>query len=251
MNVYPPLFAQASSKLGEYCLWEVSNVKMRAHDRQSKLSIQLPAFYIIHGNYPGPTVMITAGVHGTEIAGMLTAKELLNLQITNGTLVIIPIVNETAYKQRKRGNPDVNRTFPRDKNDKPKHPIAGHILQIAKRFRASWCIDLHEANGFYQLDHTKLGQTLIVYPNEKTYRIAKRVAKKVNRTIHKNIKKFSVHQGTLPGSLRTAMGAILSCHALTVETSMQQPRHLRVQYQQQIVELLLREIGLIEKEISL
>ncbi len=210
-----------------------------------KLSVKQPEFYTIKGAKPGPVVMITAGVHGTEIAGIMAARKLINTQISNGMLIIVPIVNQVAYRQRKRGNPDINRTFPRYPGDKPKHPIADGILQIAKKFHVTWCIDLHEANGLYRLDHTKLGQTLIVYPDEKMHRIAKRVTEKVNQNIQVRLKKFCVRQGKLPGSLRTAMGNVLHLKAITVETSMQQPKRLRVQYQTQIVQALLHEIGII------
>lgn len=189
--------------------------------------------------------MITAGIHGTEIAGMLVAQELRNLQIVRGTLIVVPIVNVRAYHQKTRGKPDVNRTFPRKFGDKPRYYIAKQVFDLAEKYNPSWCIDLHEANGFYKLDHAKLGQTLIAYPNQQTVQTARRVVQSVNRLVTNDKRKFSVRQGKLPGSFRTAVGKVLHTHAVTVETSMQQPRKVRVRYQIHIVKALLREIGLL------
>lgn len=202
-------------------------------------------YYVIKGRQDGPVVLVTAGIHGTEIAGVLAVEQLRHMQLRRGTLILVPTVNIRAYRQRERGKPDLNRTFPRRSGDKPRHRISRQLFSLARRYQPAWCIDLHEANGFYRLDHKKLGQTLIVYPNPKTARTANRVTALLNHSIAKKSRKFAVKQGKLRGSFRTATGAVLGSHAVTVETSMQQPRALRVRYQVQLVRTLLREIGLV------
>ncbi|MFB5189770.1 succinylglutamate desuccinylase/aspartoacylase family protein [Alicyclobacillus fastidiosus] len=202
-------------------------------------------YYVIKGRSKGPIVLVTAGIHGTEIAGVLAAEQLRHIQLKRGTLIIVPIVNVRAYRQRARGNPDLNRTFPHRSSDRPKIRLSRNLFALAHHFQPTWCIDLHEANGLYLLDNTKLGQTLIVYPNQETYRTAKKIIVGINHTITKGTRKFSVKQGKLRGSFRTAVGSVLGSHAITVETSMQQPRAVRVKDQVRIVHALLREIGLI------
>ncbi|MFD1677929.1 succinylglutamate desuccinylase/aspartoacylase family protein [Alicyclobacillus fodiniaquatilis] len=203
------------------------------------------SYYVIRASREGPVVLVTAGIHGTEIAGVQAAERLRNIQLNQGTLIVIPTVNIRAYRRRERGKPDLNRTFPRRSSDKAKHRISRHLFALARRYQPEWCIDLHEANGFYRLDRSKLGQTLIAYPNQATVYTAKQVVAGLNQSITKGTRKFAVKQGKLYGSFRTAAGAVLGCRAITVETSMQQPRAVRVQYQVRIVRALLREIGLI------
>lgn len=60
-------------------------------------------FTVIRGTSPGPTLCVTAGVHGTEYAGIEAATRLSN-QVTpeglNGALVVVPVVNMPAFKER-------------------------------------------------------------------------------------------------------------------------------------------------------
>lgn len=211
-----------------------------ATDSKKKLD-----YFIIRGRLPGPVVMLTAGIHGTEVAGVLTARKLRAIQLARGTLIVVPLVNPRAYKCKTRGKPDLNRTFPKRSTDKPRHYISKQLFELGRKFQPDWCIDLHEADGYYNLDASKLGQTLIVYPNKKTVQTAQRVTRIVNQRIESKKKKFAVKQGELPGSFRIAAARLLKAHAVTVETSMQQPRRLRLNYQQTIVHALLREIGLL------
>ena len=63
-----------------------------------------------------------------------------------------------------RGNPDLNRTFPRRLSAKAKHPLAAAVFRLAREHGPDWWIDLHEANGLSQLSSRVLGQTLITNP---------------------------------------------------------------------------------------
>lgn len=78
-------------------------------------------YYIVTGGQKGPCVMVVAGIHGNEIASIRAAEKLVKLlnqqklRISQGKLIIVPIVNQKAYRKRIRGIPDLNRTFPRKK----------------------------------------------------------------------------------------------------------------------------------------
>ncbi|BCJ87080.1 hypothetical protein skT53_20650 [Effusibacillus dendaii] len=203
-------------------------------------------YYVLRGSMKGPVCMITAGIHGTEIAGVLAAQKLQTIPVKKGVLILVPMVNVLAYRRRTRGYagcPDLNRTFPYKDVRKSSHPLAANLFQLTMRFRPEFCIDLHEANGFSRLDNKKLGQSLICYPG--SVNLATRVTQRINRSIVRSARRFTVRQGILRGSFRTAVGQLLGCRAITVETSINLPLSVRIRYQMDIVRNLLREAGLL------
>jgi predicted deacylase len=84
--------------------------------------IDLPIF-IRSSKNDGPVVLISGGVHGDEINGVVTAKKILEeidqgLELLKGTLIIIPLVNIYGFLSNSRTFPDgrdLNRSFPGSK----------------------------------------------------------------------------------------------------------------------------------------
>src|SRR4030066_1031804 len=59
--------------------------------------------YIIKTDYKEPTIMIVAGTHGNEKAGIKAAEYLKdNLHIERGTLIVIPKANILACEENAR-----------------------------------------------------------------------------------------------------------------------------------------------------
>ncbi|MFB9751908.1 succinylglutamate desuccinylase/aspartoacylase family protein [Paenibacillus hodogayensis] len=211
-------------------------------------------FYVINSSSRGQTVMITAGVHGKEIASILAANKLIGmlknnrLQIENGTLIIVPIVNRLAYKRRIRGIPDLNRTFPRKRKDKARHPLSAALFQLAKQSQPSWYVDLHEANGMSKINPKVLGQTLIANPNSAAIPAIKRIAAHLNHSIAKKSRQFTVRLRNLPvGSGRHAAHHILKAKAITAETCWSLKMSTRVNFQMKILESILSEASMIKR----
>ncbi len=200
---------------------------------------------LIKGHKPGPIVMVTAGIHGTEIAGIYAAKKMLSLRVQRGRLLIIPIVNAKAYLLRTRGIPDVNRQFPRFRGDHCKTPLAQRVFELAKTHRPTWCIDLHEATGFASKDPAALGQSIRVYPNAKTQSVVQTVVSRMNIDISTHDHHFVTRSCVLPGSFRTACAVVLGAHSVTTETSMQLSLQRRIQYQFLMVENIIKELKMI------
>ncbi|MFT6179534.1 MAG: putative deacylase [Paracoccaceae bacterium] len=73
---------------------------------------------VVHGRRPGPTLLVTACVHGDEINGSEIIRRLLktsSLKGLRGTLLAVPILNVPAFLNRSRYLPDrrdLNRLFP-------------------------------------------------------------------------------------------------------------------------------------------
>lgn len=74
--------------------------------------------HVVHGRRPGPTMFVSAAVHGDEVNGVEIVRRLLrapNLDNMKGTLLAIPIVNAFGFLNHSRYLPDrrdLNRTFP-------------------------------------------------------------------------------------------------------------------------------------------
>jgi uncharacterized protein len=73
----------------------------------------------VRGTSPGPTVGISAMIHGDEIEGLLILRELWNTiepSELSGTLVLLPVANPLALDAISRNTPvdmlDLNRNFP-------------------------------------------------------------------------------------------------------------------------------------------
>jgi predicted deacylase len=211
-------------------------------------------YYIIKGSSIGNVVMITAGVHGNEIASILAAKKLLvllqkgKLHINSGRLIIVPIVNQNAYKQRIRGIPDLNRTFPRNPNKEANHPLSAALFRLAKQYQPRWYIDLHEANGLSKINPKVLGQTLIANPKSKVIPSVRQIVAHMNHTIDQKSRHFTVRLRKLPGSGRSAAYRLLNSRAITVETSWSLPISDRLNFQMEILRTILKEAELIKQD---
>jgi predicted deacylase len=103
---------------------------------------------VTHGREPGPTLFVSAAVHGDEIGGVAIIRRLLKLRAVrrlSGTLIAAPVVNVYGFQSQSRYLPDrrdLNRSFP----GSPRGPLAA---RLAHRFmteiveRSTHGIDLH------------------------------------------------------------------------------------------------------------
>jgi uncharacterized protein len=83
--------------------------------------IDLPV-YVSISDKPGPTLLLTAGLHGNEINGIEIVRRMIArglLQPRCGTVVAVPVVNIYGFLQQERYLPDgkdLNRSFPGNRN---------------------------------------------------------------------------------------------------------------------------------------
>lgn len=106
--------------------------------------------HIVHGRRDGPTVFVSAGVHGDEVIGSEIVRRVLtlpNLKALRGTLICVPIVNAFGFLNRSRYLPDrrdLNRSFPGSETGS----LASRLADIFLReivARSDLGIDLHSA----------------------------------------------------------------------------------------------------------
>lgn len=83
-------------------------------------NIDLPV-YVFRGNEPGPSLLLTGGLHGNETNGIEIVRRLIRRKMLKpkcGTVIAMPIVNVYGFLQSARYLPDgkdLNRSFPGNK----------------------------------------------------------------------------------------------------------------------------------------
>ena len=134
------------------------------HIKITELYTATPVFIpltVVHGAHAGPTLFITAAVHGDEINGVEMVRRIradVEPAQLHGTLLLVSVANPIAFLTQSRDLPDgrdLNRFFPGRKEGSMASYIARHIFRKIIR-RADWGIDLHTAaRGRTNLPHVR------------------------------------------------------------------------------------------------
>ncbi|WP_111745922.1 succinylglutamate desuccinylase/aspartoacylase family protein [Salinisphaera orenii] len=105
---------------------------------------------VIHGRRPGPTLFVTAAIHGDELNGVEIIRRTLGQRALShmaGTLIAVPIVNVHGVLRLSRYLPDrrdLNRSFPGSSEGS----VAGRLAHVVVEeivAKADYGIDLHTA----------------------------------------------------------------------------------------------------------
>lgn len=105
---------------------------------------------VIRSEAPGPTVFVTAAVHGDEINGTGIVHDLLydeDFRLQAGTLILIPVVNVFGFENHDRYLPDrrdLNRVFPGSETGSLASRMANTLMQEVL-LKCDFGIDLHSA----------------------------------------------------------------------------------------------------------
>lgn len=108
--------------------------------------------HVVHGRRTGPTLFVSAAVHGDELNGVEIIRRLLNrreLQRVRGTLLAIPIVNAFGAIQHSRYLPDrrdLNRSFPGSERGSLAARLA-HLFLTEIVCLCQYGIDLHTGSS--------------------------------------------------------------------------------------------------------
>lgn len=131
--------------------------------------------HVVHGRRSGPTMFVSAAVHGDEVIGVEIARRLLRaraLGTLRGTLLVIPIVNTFGFLNHSRYLPDrrdLNRTFPGSVRGSLAGRLA-HLFMSEIVERSDVGVDLHSA----AVHRTNLPQVRVSGANEEALELAKR-----------------------------------------------------------------------------
>jgi len=110
---------------------------------------EIPA-YVIRGRVAGPTLAVTAGIHGAEYPGIAAALRLAretDPAELRGTLIVVPLVNTPGFYERSmytnpRDGKNINRTFPGSPDGTPAERLT-HFLTTELIAGSDAYVDLH------------------------------------------------------------------------------------------------------------
>ena len=128
---------------------------------------------VFHGKRPGPTMFVSAAVHGDEVIGVEIVRRLLRapqLKSLRGTLLVVPVVNSFGFLNRSRYLPDrrdLNRCFPGSPSGSLGSRLAFIFMQEVV-LRCDFGIDLHSA----AIHRTNLPQVRVSPSDKLTNRMA-------------------------------------------------------------------------------
>lgn len=103
---------------------------------------------VVHGREDGPTVWVSAAIHGDEVNGVEVVRQVmaeLDAKTFRGTLITVPVVNVLGFMNGDRYLPDrrdLNRSFP----GSPRGSLAARIAHLFMTEVVAKCqvgIDLH------------------------------------------------------------------------------------------------------------
>jgi hypothetical protein len=115
----------------------------------------MPSPYIIDSGYEGPSVLITAGVHGDEHEPIIAANNLIGIlskQLKKGKVTIVPIVNTTAVANGSRYGSDgldLARACPGNSQGSVTEVDAAKISELI--MHSDYLIDMHTGGKLFDI----------------------------------------------------------------------------------------------------
>lgn len=202
----------------------------------------------LHGEKPGETVYIVAGLHGDEQAAWEAGNLLKEMHISAGTVWILSPANAygALHGQRTtRSGRDANRWFGSETNWDAA-VLDNAIAQELAEKQPDLILDLHEAHenalddrGYYD----SLGNSIVCYSLENT-------GDMVLEFLHETqldprfTTPFTLFSSPPAGSLNEYSGRVLGLDAITVETWRGEALSARIQAQLAAVSCLLQQNGM-------
>lgn len=209
-------------------------------------------YVIVTTGTPGPTVMVTGGIHGNEPAGAAAAAQVASWEIVRGTLIVVPQVNRPGLAANTRwlpGRPkasrDLNRNFPRKAGAAPVGTLARALWSFVRTKKPDWLIDLHEGYDFTQINKKSVGSSIIAADDERATDRARRMLAALNETIENPKRTFVLKSKPVNGSLARAAFRRLGIPSMIIETTKKkQPLSLRTRQHRILLNRLLHDLGM-------
>ena len=204
-------------------------------------------WYAYDSGTPGPTVVVTGGIHGNEPAGARAASQITNWSVKRGRLVVLPRCNEVALDAGTRRIPglkddagDLNRHFPRTNSENaPTSEQGNRIWAFVCAQEPHVLLDLHEGYGFRAAGSKSVGSSVLTARDEDQAHQEVMLAA-VNSDIENPERKFSDIDSVVNGSLVRAAIEQLGIEAHILETTYrEQPLSTRCRQHRRMVAALL------------
>lgn len=154
-------------------LGEQKTINLNIAKLYTSTKVEIPII-VERAPIPGPTVLITAGIHGDEINGVEIVRQLIRKKInqpSKGTIICIPVLNVFGFLSMDRYFPDgrdLNRVFPGSKSgslaSRFAYQFTKEILPVA-----DLCLDFHTGGA----SRFNAPQVRIADENSKNIELAK------------------------------------------------------------------------------
>lgn len=128
---------------------ESASLSVTISESYAGSDVRIPV-QVTRGKREGPTVCITAAVHGDEINGTGAIRSIVRdrpFEVVAGTLVLVPVVNILGFERHTRYLPDrrdLNRSFPGTSNGSLASRMAKSLFSQVTQ-HCDYGIDLHTA----------------------------------------------------------------------------------------------------------
>ena len=130
---------------------DTAEIQLKVSESYTAEAVSVPVT-VVRGARRGPTLFLTATIHGDELNGVGIIRDLLNdapLDKLAGTLVAVPVANVPAFLNQDRRLPDrrdLNRSFPGSPRGSLTSRLAHTLFREVVR-PSDFGIDLHTAGG--------------------------------------------------------------------------------------------------------
>lgn len=127
------------------------------HSDDAHAATLVPVPVVVMRRGAGPTVLLSAGVHGDEYEGQIALRRLVHelpMNELTGRIILLPAFNAPAVRAAKRCSPldgaNMNRAFPGSPAGGPTAALAGFVLEHLVPL-ADFVFDIHSggASGLY------------------------------------------------------------------------------------------------------
>jgi len=204
-------------------------------------------YYTYDSGQPGPRVLVQAGIHGDEVAGVYALEQILpRLQVRSGLLIVLPRMNPPALAINRRFfHLDLNRVFPGlPVADPYEYGLARELFNLAKDNRIEYSLTLHEARTLHNAARYKsFGQT-IVYGSEPPPRLLWAWLQEVNKQLPLAEKFVHYFCPQEYGATDVMVRELRLKGGFAVETWRAFDLWRRIELQQLVVLTFLRQVGM-------
>ncbi len=212
------------------------------------------SLHVFDASEPGPTVLIQAGIHGDEIAGVHALSELLEegIRPRRGRLLVVPVMNPPAYRARLRAAPgglDLNRQFPGDAAAPEREKrLARLFMDLVLEERPALVCTLHESTKRFDPKVVpSFGQTL-VYGVDPMPPIVGRSIERLNLGARSEDERWAPQFYPVATSSTEVIVEATGCIGICVETWMGFAEARRIEMQREVVCILLDEMNVLPTE---
>jgi predicted deacylase len=185
---------------------ESKRIEMPVTKQLMQGTVSIP-LHVVYGKNPGPTICLTATLHGDEICGIEIIRQVLaeiHATTLHGTIIFVPVVNVFGFINNSRYLPDrrdLNRCFPGSKRGSMASQLANlYISEIIEK--CDYAIDFHTA-AVGKINYPQVRANL---DDKDTYHFAKHFNSPV-----------IVHSKEIRGSLRETASKV-NCKMIVFES---------------------------------